>query len=383
MKLSNKNPELTVSGRELGSAINRVMSITQYVDCLETERAHLLAVIKGKAYVVGITPTAFACINLPTAKDCKPGTVSFDTKSVTGLIKNVSDITLSTDGSMLEIKGVKTRYRAKIEVQEVLESTFVRFEEASSLGEGNPLPTDVIRYIRSGVKHTRLENTYDEGEEMLSLIEVTGKSVRVISYDNFHASMYAVKVKSKRTMRLAIPTKAFSLIDKFIGDNDVAFEFTDSSVIVSCDDFIVSLPEQQVEDEIFRMIPDYIQSFKGPESEFSLTGTEMAPIKNMMVVSDKDTRMTIKIGKKSFDLSLETQSGSVSDSFKVKASGRGSVVHTDPRLFLDLLSGASTDEIQFSFFAGKKGQSSNLTLKSTVGDARLYQVCAVYDEKDA
>lgn len=384
MKLSKKSDiKLTVNGRVLSQALARILSVTDYVDCLETERKHLIAVNSKGCFVVGITPTAFACVRIE-AEDVSVGTVAIDSKLLTGLIKNVTEVRIESNGSDLVVKGLKSRYKAVVPVLEIEDGTYVQFENDSSVDSKKRLSPEVVKALREGVKLSAVTDIYAEGSDVLTVIRLKKKGVIITCNDNFHASMYKCALKSPPafTFNMAIPTRAFMLIDKFIEDTEVAFNVNDSSISVSNDDFIVSLPEEQASDHAYNQVPDYIKSLTNPKLEFDLESDQLTPVKNMMTISDKDTRMSIAVNSKALKLGLTTKSGSVSDSYPLdNVKGKASA-HTDPRVFTDLLNKIDGRTVHFSFFEAESGVASCVTLLSKSDNSTLHQVCAVYGDSN-
>lgn len=382
MKITTKPTlQFEANAKEVQQAIQKVLSITQFVDCLDTERRHVMAVNDKAAYIMGLTPDAFACVKITDASNFKNGSLIFDPTVVQGLLKNKDALAFAGEGAELTMRALKGKYNAKIEFATLDEADQVRIEDALTASKAKKLANNVITAIRKGVKATELTNFYSD-ETILAYVKVGEKGVVVECADNFHVSCYRDKTPSKTKFRFAIPTKTFSLIDKFIGESDAQFALDGSQLRVQGDKFVVSLPETQVDSDMFDQVPEYIKLLKdNAVTQINFNPSSMKTIDNMFAILNEDTKMAFKVAKKGVDISLTTRSGAVTDGFKATVKGEPRTVHIDPRIFNDLFKKINGDEVPMSFHVMKKGAASCFKIVSEQSEtAQLIQIGTFYDE---
>ena len=369
------------AAKEVQQAIQKVLSITQFVDCLDTERRHVMTVVGKNAYIMGLTPDAFASVQIKGASGTKDGSLIFDPTVVQGLLKGRDELSITAEKHELVMSAVKGRYSARVEYVPLEEADIVRIEDAIEASKAKKLSKEVITAIRTGVKATELTNFYSD-EVILAFVKVGEKGVTVESADNFHVACYQDKVPSKTKFRFAIPTKTFSLIDRFIGDSHAQFALDGSQLRVQGDTFVVSLPETQVDSEVFELVPEYIKLLKdNAVTSIEFDPSSMKAIDNMFAILNEDTKMAFNVANKGVKVNLTTRSGSVSDGFKAAVTGEARTVHIDPRIFNDLFKKVKGDKVPMSFHVMKKGQASCFKIVSKQGDtARLTQIGTFYDE---
>lgn len=382
MKISIKpNLSFTAKVKDLQSAIQKVLSITSFVDCLDTEKQIAMIVSEGKAHIAGITPDAFACVTIETSSASKDGALMFDPVLVQGLIKGRDELAVTGDKSNLVMTAVKGKYTATTEIVLLEPADTMRIEQVFETTKAKKLKADVIAAIRAGIKAAELTNFYSD-EVILAYVKIGEKGVNIECADNFHVSRYQDKTKSSVTMKFAIPTKTFSLIDRFIGDTDAQFALDGQQLRVSGKGFVVSLPETQVDPEMFDLVPTYLATLKNPQTTLKFNPEAMKTVENMFAIITDDTRMAFSVGEKNVKVSMTTKSGSVSDAFKAHIQGATRTVHIDPRIFNDLFKKLAGKEIPMEFFGDqKKGSSACFRLVSQPSkSARLTQIGTFYDE---
>lgn len=381
MKISHlPNLSFTAHAKELQSSISKVMSITQFVDCLDTERKHALIVANGQAYVAGITPDAFACIKIADSTSDQEGSLIFDPSTVQGLLKGRDVLSVTGDKSQVSFSALKGKYNAKTELVVLDEADVVRIQSVFESPKAKKLKNAVISAIRTGIKAAELTNFYSD-EVILAFVKVGEKGVTIECADNFHVSCYQDKTPSDAKFRLAIPVKTFALIDKFIGDEDAQFSLDGSQLCVKGKGFTVSLPETQADDAFFDLVPQYLKSLGEPKTKLKFKADSLKTVENMFAIITEDTKMAFAVGGKSVEIRMTTRSGEVNDAFKAEVAGEKRTAHIDPRIMNDLFKKVKGDEIPMEFFVGKKGTSSCFRIVSKQSDtARLTQIGTFYDE---
>lgn len=382
MQISTKSKmAFTASAKNIQQAINKVQSITKFVDCFDAERIHALAVIDKKAYIVGLTPDAFALVEIDGAVGIKPGAVSFSAEVVVGLIKGRDDLEVSSDKA-LSIKAIKGKYHANVEFFQLEDADGMRINDALSRQKAKELEPKTIAAIRKGVKATELTNFYDPNSPILARVRVTEKSVSVLAADNYHIAYYNDKIKSKIKLQFAIPTKTFNLIDRFIGEDKAEFVFGDGKVRVQGKHFIISLPETQTGEDEFGLYLEYLKNIPEATTTFDFNSAGFKTIENMFAIINEDTKMTLSVVKDAVKIEMSTKGGAVKDAFKTKMKGKEKDIRIDPRIFQDLFKQVDGKIVPMSIHLPKtKGQSGGFKIESDKSEtATLIQVGTFHDE---
>lgn len=370
----------TANAKDILQAIARVHSLNQSIDCLDTDRAVIMAVVAEHAYIIGITPDSFALQRIQGADVAKEGAFAFDVTTINGLLKNRDGVVVEGDKSRVSFTATKGKYSANTELVEVDAAHIMRITTSMESQKANKLKADVIGAIRSGVKSAELTNFYSD-EVILAYITVNDKGVRVDCADNFHVASYLDKVPSERKFRMAIPVKTFVLIDKFIGDSDVKFSTDESHMRVEAKDFTVIMPATQVDSEMFDLVPSYLKTLQSPITEFNLSAEALKITDNIFAILTEDTKMSLSIGKNKASVEMTTRNGSVRDSFKIAPKGKEHVAHIDPKIFGDLIKKIKGDDLPFSFFEGAKGTTGCFRIVSRPSKtSRLTQIGTFYAE---
>lgn len=364
----------------LQAAFAKVTGITLYVDCLENERKHILACVGKSLYVIGITPDAFACVRLDDVEVEHEGSVSFDIKTVQGLLKNAGSVRVTVDEGRLAIKAIKGRYKANTEFQEVEDVDIMMVADNMETDKIKPLKADVIKSLRDGFKHCSLTNFYSD-EVILAYVDITKSGVSIATADNFHVAWFTEELKTGLNTRFTMPSKTFHVIDKFMEDTDAAFDLGSGKLRVVGDSFVLSLPEVQSDVESFELVPSYVNGLSKPTTSIVYDRKDMQSLDNMFTIMDEDTKMELKIKDDKSRISLSTRSGSVSDAFTIKKKGKDCVAHIDPRIFNDLFKATVSSTIPMTFHAGGKGASSCFQFKTRpTKTSQLIQIGTYYDE---
>lgn len=372
--------EFAANAKDIQSAIAKVQSITQFVDCFDTDRKHLLIVSGENAYVAGLTPDAFAFCIISNSTGMSDGAFIFDSKVLIGLVKGRDGLSISCDGSKVKVSSTKGRYNATTDITEVDEVDLFRAQTVLEEGKAKKFTSQVIEAIRTGVKAAELTNFYSD-EVILALVTVRNDGVTVSCGDNFHVSLYEAEVESKTKLRFALQTKTFALIDKFIGDDDAKFSLDGTQFRVTGKGFAVSLPEVQVDSDMFGLVPGYLKSLGKPKTQIMFDREALKVMDNMAAITSEDTKMAFKVGSKSIAMSLTTRTGTVEEAFKAKIKGDPRTSHIDPRIFNDLFKKVKGDSVPVSFFSGDKGTASSFRIVSKQSEtSTLTQVGTFYDE---
>ena len=382
MKISQSpNLQFEAQAKEVQQAIQKVMSITSFVDCLDTERRHAMLVSEGKAYIVGITPDAFACVCVGKTAGGKDGAFIFEPARVQGLIKNRDGLVIAGSKAELSVTALKGKYKATTELQLLDDADLVRLKDVFNPPKSKKLSREVIKSIREGIKSASLTNFYTD-DIILSFVKVSEKGVVIESADNFHLSQYKAKVKSDVTLRFAIPTRTFNMLDKFIGDSEPKISLNGSQLCIRGDDYVVSVPEIQEDEFKFSMVAEFLKSLPAPTLTVTFNPESLKAVDNMFAIVTEDTKMSMQFKDKSIKMQMLTKSGSVEDACKAQVKGDARTIHVDPRILKDLFDKIKDDEVPMNLFKArnKGGASTFCIVTQPTKGVQLTQLGTFYDE---
>lgn len=319
-------------GKEIVAAFSRVKAVVSYVKA--DDGKFVIACMKGDVYAIGTSTDAMACIKIKDAEVVSEGTLAIDADLLCGVVKNRGALHFGMQGK-LKINEVKGRYQAQVEPLNFDEKDIALLQQYLTPAKAESLNVEQTAILKAGVKQVALQNFFSD-EELLALIDIREKRIVIGCYDSYHLAEYSYKCKNKVQLKMALPLKAFDLLDKFMAGGKAKFEAANSRLRVSGPDFLLSIPETQAEDEMYATTGLYKKLLKTSASSFVFDNNAIGSVENMFALIEKDTKMTMQIGKKEIGIEVSTPRGSVSDSFKSSVEGDQMAIHVDPRIFMDL-----------------------------------------------
>lgn len=368
MKLvENQNLAFSTQGKEIVSAFSRVKSVVSYVKADDAK--FVIAVVGEEVFAIGISTDAMACIKVKGAVGSDAGVIGIDADLLCGVVKARGDMTFGVDGK-LKISEVKSRYKTMLEFREFDDKDITMLQQYLTPAKANTLSAEQIAILRTGVKQVELQNFYSD-EELLALIDIKDTGVIISCFDNYHVAQYLHKVESNTKLRMALPTKAFALIDKFMAGEKAKFESANGRLRVAGSEFLLSIPETQVDDEMYSVVSIYRKALKDAATTFVFDTSAIDSVENMFALVDKDTKMSMIVGAKDVAIEVSTARGSVSDSFTSKIDGKPQSIHVDPRIFMDLFKKVKDKKnVPLSLYH-VRGASSSFAFKTKMDDASL------------
>lgn len=324
--------DFMATGKEVVNAFARVKAVVSYVKADDAK--FVLAAVRGEVWAIGTSTDAMGCIKIKDAEATVEGTIGIDADLLCGVVKNRAQLQFSLQGK-LKITETKGRYAANVEPLTFDDKDIAMLQQFMAPTKAASLTSEQIAVIKAGVKQVTLQNFFSD-EEMVALIDVREKRVVVSCFDNFHIAEYSHKLKSETKARMALPTKAFTLIEKFVAAGKAKFETANGRLRIAGPDFLLSIPETQVEDQHYEITGIYKKRLTDPFSSFVFDTDAVGSVENSFALVEKDTKMTMQVGKKTVAIEVSTPRGSVSDSFKTEVKGGQIDLHIDPRIFMDL-----------------------------------------------
>lgn len=377
MKLVESNElEFSASGKDMAAALAKILAVTTYVKSDDSK--FIIAATKAGLYLIGASTDAIACMKMG-GEVKTPGTIRIDYEKVTGLLKARTEMTFKAVKGQLAFKEKKSSFQAQVDVMDFdaddIELVSRQLHDPTSV----PMKKTVVEKMRKAIKKVALVDVY-AGTELTVAVQFTEKSMAVFCYDPYHIAIFREKVKGMKPLRLALPVKAFNVIDKFMETDDVNFSTAGGRLRASSAEFLVSIPETQHDESWYSGPAIYVKHVGELEERASLVFDMNATktIENMRALTDKDTRMAIQMTKGEVTLAVNGKGGRVSDKFKAKTTGKDIDMRVDPRIFMDLFKKLEEDSVLMSVYK-VPGATSSFMLKSQVNDGSLTLV-GTYDE---
>lgn len=377
----------TCDAKELLKAISKVSLVAESTKSSEDKNEYVIASSGKNLFVLGYSTDTFSIFHLPDVKTDRDGAFSFDPKTLSGLIKNRSELEFKYHDGRFHFSALKGKYSADIVTVEpsgtiiALTNTKTRQDK---VGKSTTISGDMLVSLREAIKTCNLENLFDTGNTLNCLIRASNGVLEVSCADSVHLAYYKARIDKNAKFRMSFSAKLFSIIDKFVTSEgeDVDFVFNDDKFIVSGKSYMIDLPPIQTEDGSYDVAPNYIKLLKEPIAEFVFKEEGIKTIGNMFSIADGNSRLQINIGSKSVGVSLSTESGSISDQFKTEVSAKSKFsVLMDPRIFSDLFSKIKSDTIPIKMFKRvKKDSSSAFMITESSKDSKTYLVGMYYED---
>ena len=367
--------EFTASGKDMAAALAKILAVTTYVKADDSK--FIIAVTKTGIYLVGSSTDALAATKI-RGEIKSHGTIRIDFDIFTGLLKTRTDMTFKSEKGQLAFKEKKSEFRAQINVIDFDADDIELVSRQLHDPESTPMKKAVVEKMRAAIKKVTLTDFY-EGKELTVATSFGEKFMTVFCYDPYHVAVYREKLKAP-PLRIAMPVKAFNLIDKFMETDEVSFSTSGGRLRASSEEFIVSIPDTQHDESWYKAPLMYVKHVSEMKERASLVFDMNATksITNMSALTDKDTRMAIQMSGKTVTLSVNGKGGRVSDKFEATTSGKDIDMRVDPRVFMDLFKKLSEDSVVMSIYK-VPGAMSSFVLKSKVNDGNLTLV-GTYDE---
>lgn len=377
--------EFEAIGKDIAAAFAKITAVTTYVKADDTK--FVIAVVgeeEGKKnsgiYLIGASTDAMASMRI-AGKAKKSGTIRIDAVLLAGLLKARGECEFKSGQGKIIFREKKSQFKASVDIMEFDDEDIRMLSLQFGEIQGTPINKDVMDKLLDSVRKVSLIDVY-HGHILPVIFDIGEKWLRVYCFDDFHVALFKMKIKNKSPMRMALPTKVFSMIEKFIEDDDVKFSTGLGRFCASSKDFIVSIPETQLRDGDYTMALHYIKTLQDLKPRASITFDTKATntVANMAVLTDQETKMAITISEKETTLSVRGKGGIVSDSFKAKAEGKPLDMRVDPRIFMDLFNKVKADEVTMvmykipaamsTFMLTNKMDEGTLTLVGTYDEAK-------------
>jgi len=374
LKIQNKGSgfSFTVHAKKMVEKIQRIMEVTGYSSKSDVGRFHLIVSDGESAYVVGYSDETHGVLELPDVEvEGKGSFIISEPEVFVKLMKTREAMSFAYNGGSLNYKAVKGKFTGDVNTVKIADDQVIRVNSMfKGVDGGSKLSPELMIKIREGVKRTRINDLY-QNKIVLSCVRFSDNVLTVSTADELHLAHYEAKLKVKdRPFQLALPAQLFTTVDKFTGDTESNFSMTSKGFAVYGDDYLIGFPPLQADDELYRKVPMYIAALDKPVCMFETGAKLIETQKSISSLAHKGSRYIFNIVKKGLvKISLKTDSGSGSDSFKVsnlKMKASKLEIRIDPIIFEDLITLADKDCIPMSLYTRKGGLDVKMyTVKAT------------------
>ena len=363
LKINSKGSgfSFTVHAKKMVEKIQRIMEVTGYSSKTDAGRFHLIVSDGKSAYVVGYSDETHGVLELPEVEvEGKGAFIIAEPEVFVKLMKTRAEMAFSYTGGSLNYKAVKGKFTGDVNTGKIADDQVARVNSMfKGVDGGSKLSPDLMAKIREGVKRTRINDLY-QNKIVLSCVRFIDNVLTVSTADELHLAHYEAKLKVKdKPFQLALPAQLFTTVDKFTGDEESNFSMTGKGFAVYGDDYLIGFPPLQADDELYSKVPMYIQALDKPVCQFETGAKLIETQKSISSLAQRGSRYVFNILKKGvIKLSLKTDSGSGSDSFKVsniKMKASKLEIRIDPIIFEDLIALADKDCIPMSLYTRKDG----------------------------
>ena len=381
----------TADSAKLAAAIQKVVTVTSFSNCSDSERQHMIISYKKNLFVVGYSPETFIIMHVTGVVATKDGSCGFSPTILMGLIKNRKELEFSFESNRLYFSATKGKYKGDITTTAVSRDQMPYLERMmkAKSKSGGSLSGEMLDHIRTAVKYVDLKDFYNNSQ-ILCAIRLRKGVLEVTSHDNFHMAFYKSKYADKKaSFEMAIPVTTFKLIDKFVKDEggDVEFYPDDKQFKLVGSSYVVSLPPLQVEDDFYDRVPGFIKSLKNPAVEMNFNISGIKTVDNMFSIADEESKLALTVTDKGkVAIKLSNDHGTVDDAFKsdntkVNIGSKMSFM-IDPRIFGDLFNKVrDREEVPMRLYSKKnKGVSSAFQIAASGEDYKLWLVGTYYED---
>lgn len=379
--LQNKPFSFSVEGKSLEGCLSKV---SQVLGVGTGDSSFILAVIRGKIKLIGLTADTLAVLTVPNSTtSSKEGAFSFDASDLQGLIKNRGVLDFKFNGSECEFKLTKGKYEGKvvtIPITEDQDATVTKLLSSDKKTQGVALPSEALSFLQAAVTASAVKDVYD-GNPILSYVVFDKKGVlKVSAFDTLHFSFLRHETGIRGIeFRVALPGGYFSLIEKVAEGTEAKFVMASSSIRVEGKTFLLVMPSTQAEDKHYNMVENFMEAQAKSTFASEYEHSELrAVVDNLFTLFNVNSafELSARDGGKSMSVALSTAKGRAADAVALdtKRSVKAFKAGVEPRLFRDIVGLASSikdTRIEVN--------QKVVSIRGKVGDAELYLACAQAD----
>lgn len=356
---------MTVDSAILTKAIDRVVSL------VNGNGANYFLDLSKECHMIGLRDGTYCRVSLGTSCPKLDTRLPIaDISAFKALIKNRGDVTLEVVSNTLVITS--GRYKSELKFNQMndvltsasLEEFSRRAAQVASKKSTFVVDDAFFSTVSKSVSATRLVNPFEEGFISTAAVTLSGKNLSVVAFDQWHIHLLnsdTIKTKTQ-DFSICITTGIFSLLDKVV-DGQASFHMSSEDFVITGSDIVVILPPVQDNNSkaalsFVNSLPKPIVKFKTKTNKLDITLSNIAALLKGKDKNNAQIDFTIKDGV--LKLGLNTDSGSVSDKFKIEGykskQSSDTKISVDPRIFYDTFKVMKNcDSIDFTIHPNAEG----------------------------
>lgn len=363
--------------KELSGILKKIDSVTKFSSSKDAlTHIHLICSYKSNVFVIGRTPDTFVAHLVPNAIADADTVFNIDPIQLDGLIAKRSAMVATFTGKELELSEVKGRYSSKFKVRPISPEQIPMVNEGlrHHLSGGSDMSEELIKKMVEGVGLCRLKDTITQ-ESVICRVEVDGKDMRISSVSNWASSKYVTKLKEKLpAFRFSLSVEMFDLVMKFCGKSSVNFFADTNSFAAEADDFVLTLPPIQSNDNDYQAIDRMEQGVGKAAIAVKIKGDIQAPFDNIFTLVNvkQNTRVAVTLEKKSMQIGFDNDSGSVRDSLVLESAVERKIEsQLDIRILREMLRNIGREKEHLFGFHGTLAKFKAMSLYYQLKDCQL------------
>lgn len=389
IEVSKKGFSFEADGSTLHNVVSKTFAVAASAKGDDSQAVCLLVASNKNVFVVSHASDHLSAFHLKGSVASSDGAFMFEPKILQGLIKGRGEMLFDFNGSVLNFKLVKGKYSGSFETAEVPTETIVEAnrEFASKYVKGTSISGELLSNIRSAIKACSIQNLFDAARTLECKLRAANGVLEVSAADTAHCVLYRAKIDKAFSFQMALSSATFNIVDKFVSaeSEDAAFVFDSKRFVVEGETYRISLPPVQMDEREFNMVRTYISHLKEPVASYSFKEQGVNTIKNMVTISDEESRIHLEVVEKGVKVAMQNSKGQVSDQFKTAvtfAKGTKNLsVLIDPRVFTDLMTRIPEKEIEMRMFKSSSSSASSAFMFSAeTKTTKLYLVGSYYEK---
>lgn len=366
--------KVNTTGKDFVAALNKAVSVITFTKAMNPKYA--IVSKDNVAYVGVISLDATAFIRLGESEG--EGYYRIDNESLAKALKAKKGLCITAD-RQLTFASTEGKFKLEVALKE-FDSYDVRSTDTALATKGeSSIHTDTMRALIGAAKRVALKNIYALEKPLSVGIDLTQNPMHVLCYDTCHVALAFADNPEPCGIKKVLSTKAFGLIDKFVGDKALDWAFRDGRCIVSSEEFCLSMPEMQSDDTVFSVPLAFFAKVKGtaPACKAVLTKSMRETVDSMLGIHEQGAKAQLTFNDGLCQLSLQTTQGHVTDEHSLEVEGHVDCL-IDPDVMRDLFS-KLVSECNTLRFINVEGASRVFVTTDKTPDCKFY-LMGIYDE---
>ena len=244
----NKLPAFSCNAEDIGTALERIVAITDYAKSSGTQKEFVLATDENRLVIFGFTSEVISYLCLPVTTTVK-GICSIELTDLVGLLKKrKGNYSFKAKDGNFSFENDTKSYKGEITLKELTSDVPEHIEDLRAAVKGTPLNSKLLTELKKAVKAVSSKHVLDSSTILPVHISCKDSKLVTATDDTFHSIVYKSKVDFKNTkdFLLSIQGQAYNVIDKFLASQSISFALSNNTLqIVKQDTIYASIPPTQ------------------------------------------------------------------------------------------------------------------------------------------